>query len=243
MKEKQIKKQMIKFCEAREKETPDLKNGYYTKIKSAGIEGKALTNALKSVDDEMAGYLLRANEQGNIPVSVLHDAKIDKYNGINFFTEGATKKYDKTVAKALKELVEETTTSADIKKINEELSKHFAVIDYLNKLDNKKVDDGKLGKYFAQTVGAIVGSNFGPLGAIAGAEAGGMVKGGLMSRTFNGKTGKIPQQAEVIQKANRTIKAEPLALPQSKSKSLGSLEAAKGMTDKEIIDFFLNIPF
>jgi len=46
MKEKQIKKQMIKFCEAREKETPDLKNGYYTKIKNK-LKSKALSDKFK----------------------------------------------------------------------------------------------------------------------------------------------------------------------------------------------------
>lgn len=199
-------------------------------VKSAGIEGKNLTSALKSIDDEIAGYMLRADEQGNIPVSIIHDAKIDKYNGINFFTEGATKKYDKTIAQGLKELVEETTTSADIKKINQELSKHFAVIDYLNKLDNKKVDGGKLGKYFAQTVGAIVGGKLGPLGAMAGAEVGGMTKGGLMARTFNGKTGKIPQQSEVITEALKVKNASPLELNQSKSNNLGNLKINQSTT-------------
>jgi hypothetical protein len=194
------------------------------KIKSAGIEGKALVSAEKSIDDEIAGYMRRANRQGNIPVSTLHDAKIDKYNGINFFTEGVSKKYDKTVAQALKEIVEETTTSAKIKDINRELSKHFAVIDYLERLDNKKVQGGKLGKYFAQTVGAMVGGQVGgPLGAIAGAEIGAGIKGASMAQTFRGKTGKIAPQSEVITEALRVKNAPPLELPYSKSNSLGSL--------------------
>lgn len=33
MTEKQTIKQMIKLCEAMEKETPEIKNGYYTRIK------------------------------------------------------------------------------------------------------------------------------------------------------------------------------------------------------------------
>lgn len=193
-------------------------------VKSAGIEGAALTKALKNIDDEVAGYALRAGDTGNIPVATLHDAKIDKYNNINFFTEGNVKKYDKTVAKALKELVEENTTSVKVKEINNELSKHFAVIDYLNKLDNKKVSGGKLGKYFAQTVGAIVGSHAGPLGAVVGAEVGGNIKGNLMSRAFSGKTGKIQPQAEVITNALKVKNAPPLELPQSKSNNLGSLK-------------------
>lgn len=201
------------------------------KVKSAGIEGAALTKALKNIDDEIAGYTLRAGENGTIPVSVLHDAKIDKYNNINFFTEGNVKKYDKTVAKALKELVEENTKSVKVKEINNELSKHFAVIDYLNKLDNKKVEGGKLGKYFAQTIGAIVGSQVGgPLGGIAGAEVGGGIKGNIMSRAFNGKTGKIQPQAKVITNALKVKNAPALKLPQSKSNNLGSLNTNQSNT-------------
>jgi len=200
------------------------------KVKNAGIEGKAYTQAIKNIDDEIAGYLLKAGNNDTIPVSVLHDAKIDKYNNINFFTEGNTKKYDKTVANALKELVEENTTSIDVKKVNNELSKHFAVIDYLNKLDNKKVQGGKLGKYFAQTVGAIVGSNAGPLGAIVGAEVGGNIKGNIMSKAFSGKTGKIQPQSEIITEALRIKNAPSLELPQSKSNNLGSLNTNQSTT-------------
>lgn len=182
-------------------------------VMNAGIEGKALTQARKAIDDELAGYAIRGSEGGAIPLSTLHDAKVDKYNNINFFTEGNTKKYDKTVAKALKELVEDYTTDVDVKNINKELSKHFAVIDYLEKLDGRVVDGGKLGKYFAQTVGAMVGSHFGPLGTVAGAEAGGRIKGSMMSRVFSGKTGKTFPQAKVIEDAVNYRNAPPLRLP------------------------------
>ena len=201
-------------------------------VREAGIEGKELIKANKSIVDEVDGYLLRATNSGAVPVETLHNAKIDKYNGINFFTEGATKKYDKTIAKALKELVEESTTNTNVREVNKELSKHFAVVDYLNKLDNKKVAGGKLGKYFAQTVGAIVGSNFGALGAIAGAEAGGRLKGEALVRAFRGKTNKNIPQAEAITKAKEYLAEKPLALPSysSKSNNLGNLNINQATT-------------
>lgn len=200
-------------------------------VMDAGIEGKALTNALKAIDDEVAGYAIREGANGTIPLETLHSAKVDKYNGINFFTEGNTKKYDKTIARALKEIIEKETKSVDVQNINKELSKHFAVIDYLEKLDGKIVEGGKLGKYFAQTIGAIVGSHFGPLGAIVGAEAGGRVKGNLMSRVFSGKTGKMFPQAKVIEDAVKFKESKPLELPQSSSeKSLGSLNTSQSTT-------------
>jgi len=207
-------------------------------VMKAGIEGKALTNAKNAIADELAGYALRANKNGSIPIETIHSAKIDKYNSINFFTEGNTKKYDKTVAKALKEIVETYTTSIDVKNINKELSKHFAVIDYLNKLDGKVVDGGKLGKYFAQTIGAIVGSQFGPLGAVVGAEAGGAIKSGIMQRSFAGKTGKILSEAKSILEAKAFNKEPMLQLPQS-SNSLGNLKTSQSTT---IIPTNIDIP-
>lgn len=199
-------------------------------VMKSGIEGKALTTALKNIDDELAGYALKGTPGGSIPLSTLHDAKVNKYNNINFFTEGNVKQYDKTIAKTLKEIVEKESKDVSVKEINKELSKHFAVIDYLNKLDNKKVAGGKLGKYFAQTVGSIVGSHFGPVGAVIGAEAGGRIKGGIMERSFQGKTGKIQPQAEVITKTRGFIDEPALGLSQSKSNSLGNLNQSQAKT-------------
>lgn len=209
-------------------------------VMDAGIEGAALTQARSKIDDEIAGYALRAGSTGTIPVETLHNAKIDKYNNINFFTEGNTKKYDKTVAKALKELVQENTTSVDVQKVNEELSKHFAVIDYLNKLDGKKVDGGKLGKYFAQTTGAIIGSHFGPLGAIGGAEAGARIKGNMMSKVFDGKTGKTLPTSDIMNEATRVRDAAPMQLPQS-SNSLGNRNISQSTTIIPIKNSISNI--
>lgn len=184
-------------------------------INNSGIEGAELKSALGKIGDEIDGLGLRAGESGAIPLETIHRAKIDKYSDINFNTEASTSKYKKAIAKALKELVEENTTSVAVNDINKELSKHFAVIDYLNKLDGKVVKGGKLGKYFSQTVGAIVGAHFGPLGSIAGAEAGGRIRGETMSRVFGGKTGKTTPEAAAITQAKDFINAEPLALPKA----------------------------
>lgn len=182
-------------------------------VDKAGLEGEALVKAKSAVEREVRGYALRADAAGNVPLSVVHDAKINKYNNINFFASGNSKTYDKTVARTLKDIVEETSQAIDVKEVNAELAKHFAVIDYLNKLDGKKVDGGKLGKYFASTIGSIVGSHFGPLGAIGGAELGGRVKGNIMSRVFSGKTGRVQPQAEAITQAKTFIEKPQLALP------------------------------
>lgn len=204
-------------------------------VESAGLEGRSLVKAKAAIASELEGYAMRGNQNGSIPLATLHDAKVDKYSNINFFTDAAKQKYEKAIARGLKELVEENSTSIDVKEVNKELSKHFAVLGYLEKLDGKKVDGGKLGKYFARTVGAIVGSHFGPLGAIAGAETAGGIKGNQMSKVFNGKTGAMPTQGKAITDAVNFNKSEPIQLGQSSSNSLGSRNIDQSIVNSKSI--------
>ena len=196
---------------------PDIVQKYLTeKVKNSGLQGRSLSKALANIDGEIEGYRIFANQNGQIPVEVIHKAKADKYSNINFMTDAEKQKYEKTIAQGLKEIVEKNTDSIDVRKVNEELSKHFAVVNYLEKLDGKKVDGGKLGKYFAQTLGAYVGGMVGgPLGAVAGAEVGGRTKGVMMSRAFKGKTGGTMPEGASITQAKEYLGKESLQLPQS----------------------------
>lgn len=178
----------------------ELKSRMVQSVNDSGVKGGAKVRALRSVDEDIAGYALEADKNGNLPLSVVQDAKIDKYRNINYLNPEASR-VDKAVAKALKQTVEEKTTSADVKALNDELSRHYSVLSLLEKMDGKKVSGGKLGKYFAQTIGSIVGSHFGPLGTLAGAEIGSRIKGGAMARTFSGKTGRVLEQSDVMKKA------------------------------------------
>jgi len=184
-------------------------------VKKSGLKGGALTRALKNVEDDIAGYKLEADAQGNIPLSTVHEAKVDKYANINYLNP-ESKRADKAIARGLKDLVEKNTKSVDVQKLNQELSSHYSVLSLLEKLDGKKVEGGKLGKYFAETVGGMVGSHFGALGTIIGAEVAGKVKGVQMASKFGGKTGKGLEQSETMQKAiaqGQTPKAPLLQLP------------------------------
>ncbi len=195
-------------------------------IKNAGIEGEALESALRKIKAEMRGYALRSTDGGAIPLETLHRAKIDKYNSINFFTEGNTKKYSKVVAKALKEIVQDNTDNVDIRILNRELQKHYAVIDFLERLNGRKVDGGKLGKYFRSAVGAMVGSNFGPVGSVVGAEIGGRAQGVAMTKAFGRAVNKEIPTAQIYNQAEEYLQKQPLALPQS-SNSAGSRTIAQ----------------
>ena len=159
-------------------------------ISKSGLEGEALDNAYRKLDAELAGYGRKADANGNVPLAMIHSAKVNKYKNINYAGDPAVKQADKIIAKVLKRIVEDMSESIDAKRLNDELTSHYSVLSLLEKLDGKKVAGGKLGKYFAQLVGSVVGSNFGPLGSIAGAELAGRLKGGQMASTFSKKIGR-----------------------------------------------------
>ncbi len=181
-------------------------------INNSGIKGADKVRALQKVKDEVEGLLLEADSSGNIPLKSVHDAKTYKYSNIDY-TNPASKNTDKTIARSLKELVETSTESADIKKLNEELSSHYAVLSLLEKLDGKKVQGGRLGQYFAKILGAAAGSHFGPLGTIVGSEVAGQLQGKAMSSTFKRGLGKALESSKLMKQAlkkgaNDVLKSE-----------------------------------
>lgn len=186
------------------------------KVMASGLEGGALTRALKNVEDDVAGYALKAGKDGNIPVALLHNAKIDKTLNLNYLNP-ESKRIDKIIGNGLKELVE-NNSSVEVKKLNTELSKYYTLLSYIKSLHGKKVAGGKLGKYFSQTIGAVVGSHFGPLGAMAGAEMGGALRGQTMANKFSSPLGKKLEQSQMMKEAitagnkPKVPKAPPLML-------------------------------
>lgn len=207
-----------------------------TALGESGLQGEALDNAYRKVEAELAGYARKADQAGNVPLAMVHDAKVDKYSNINYMGDPAVKKADKIIAKTLKKIVEDTTESVDAQALNRELSQHYAVLNLLEKLDGKKVAGGKLGKYFSQTLGSIVGSHFGPLGSIAGAELGGRLQGASMASTFSKKSGKGLVQSPAmksavelgnsplspLEQAQRATKTAPKMLPSPRPGSIQS---------------------
>src|ERR1035437_895733 len=128
-------------------------------VKSEGLMGENLTKANSKIDAEIKGYQTHLDPTGKVPqedlqmpLSDVHAAKVDKYNNINYM--GDTQQADKLVAKSLKGLVEDNSNS-DVKAMNADLSKHFANQQYLQTLDGRRIEGGRLGKYAAGTIGAI----------------------------------------------------------------------------------------
>lgn len=168
-------------------------------VNKSKIKGSSKVEALNGVKKEISGLKLDADVEGNIPLSVIHDAKITKYAHVNYLNpeQGAS---DKLIAKGLKEIVEENS-SGPIKELNKELADHYATIGFLEKLDGSKVEGGKLGRYFAKTVGAIAGTPFGPMGTIVGAELAGKAQGMGLAGTFSRQIGKELESSPLMKGA------------------------------------------
>jgi hypothetical protein len=203
-------------------------------VMNSGLEGDALNSALKKIDREIDGLMIRASADGKIPLTVLHDAKIATTNGINYMTEPFVKSERKAVANAYKTLIENNsnvTVVVDgkkykIKDINAELGKYLKDIELLESLDGRKVKGGRLGKYFAQATGTIIGGVAGgavggPFGAAAGtmigAEMGSRIKGSLLERSLGRSANKPVTRSPILDAAVKQSEAGRLMLPAPKS--------------------------
>lgn len=181
-------------------------------VKESGLQGKNLTSALSDVKKEVAGYKLRA-KNGEVPLTLVHDAKVDNYNSINYFTAPEVKTGRKAIARGLKTIIEDNS-KFNVKEVNGELAKYLDDIKFLERLDGKRVKGGKLGKYFAQISGNIIGGAAGaavggPVGSAAGTILGGelasRIKGSILERSLGGKTGFVAPRNRILEKAMRGL--------------------------------------
>lgn len=182
----------------------DVKQSLTDAINRSGLKGATKTKALRQIEREIEGLALDATD-GSLPLSTLHEAKIDLYSNLDY-TNPKSKAIDKLFAKEYKGLVEKISEAADIQKVNRQLSEWYSVRDLLDKMNGGKVKKGRLGKYFGGTVGAIVGSHLGPLGAIAGSEIGQALTGAQMAKTFSKRSGGDVVMGESLRTARETLK-------------------------------------
>lgn len=187
----------------------DVRQQMIDNVNASGIKGGDKINALRKIESEISGLALDADANGHVPLSVVHDAKRYKYANIDYLNPGS-KNTDKIIARTLKDIVEKGTESVDVKKLNDELSSYYSMLSFLEKLDGKKVQGGKLGKYFAQTIGAIAGGQVGgPIGSVVGAEVGGRLRGAMMKSTFSKASGKAPKASALLEDAIKLGKTPP----------------------------------
>lgn len=208
-----------------------IRNKMVTNIMDSGLEGKALQNAIKNIEGELEGLALRAEQDGRIPLAFVHDAKIATTNGINYMTEPFVKAERKALARAFKEVVEDTSEEA-VKAINKELQKYLKDIELLESLDGMRTKNGRLGKLFIKGGGFLAGSAAGglvggPIGAVIGSGVGGEVASRMAARsmrgTFGKATGNVAPRSEVIEGAVAKSRSPRLMLPAPKEAPASTL--------------------
>lgn len=205
-------------------------------VRESRLAGKDHLKALNDIKKEIEGYKLKADKDGRIRLSVLQGEKIGTTKQINWNTPPEKTAYRKAVAKGLKRTIEKESRY-NIREANEELGKYYEDLDFLESLDGKIVNRGRLGKYFAQIAGNIAGGVAGgmsggmagsAIGTIVGGELASRIQGIMLSRALGGAAGKGASRSAILEKAVAESKAPRLALPAPKPGALRSeIKASK----------------
>ena len=175
----------------------ELQDEVLNSVETSGLRGANLAKAREQAKKDLSVYLENADENGMIPLTEIHKDKVAKYATVNYENE-SSKIADKSIAKGLKTAVEKNSLDTDVQEMNKELSKIYSFQNFLETIDNKLVDGGKLGKYFNQIIGMGIGSKFGPFGAILGAEGADMLTKMSNRSKFGGTTGQDFEVPEVF---------------------------------------------
>lgn len=165
-------------------------------LKLRGDEyNRVKANVLKDMDFYKENY---ADADGNIPLTVIDDIKKAKYGEINWNNPDLLTA-DRAVSRSARSTIENAIPDAPIKQMNEELGKLYDAQEMLEALDGKAIKGGRLGKYFARSIGAAVGASHGPIGSVIGAMSADKIADLQQSSYFDNP---------VIQQAIGDIKAE-----------------------------------
>lgn len=105
-------------------------------------EGLDYEAAVKRTKTAFRALQRNADENGLIALEKLDAMKKKIYKDTNYLKD--TDLADKSIARALKEAVEDGTKSADVKALNNELSKGYTTINYLESIQGRAVKGGRL---------------------------------------------------------------------------------------------------
>lgn len=170
--------------------------------------------AFSGIDKILAGFQ-RQYPDGNIPLVAIQDEKVNAGALAYKNLDPAVKTRLKDMTRAYKEILEESS-NLNVKEMNDELSKYLKDISLLESLDGRKVKGGKLGKYFAQISGNLIGGATGSaiggvpgaaIGTVIGGELASRIKGTALSRTLAGETGQVGVKSPVLKEAEQRAAA------------------------------------
>lgn len=188
------------------------------KVENSGLVFSKKEDALALVEKEIDA-MRRQSTDGKVPLADVQKAKIQiKPN----YLDPEKDTLNKMVRNAYKDFVEKNISSIDVQQANKELGELYAIRDFVDALHGKTVKGGRLDKYFAKTLGAVIGSHFGPFGSIVGSEVAGAVQERMLESKFGKATGKELSAGEYLTKAAQKGKSPRLALPAPSGTSMGS---------------------
>lgn len=188
-------------------------------ISGLAERGSSYETIANKIESDLRVYKSNfVDSNGTIDLAKLDDIKNAKYSIANWNNEDA-QIADKSVARAARKLIVDNS-SADIQGLNQKMSQYYSARDVLDAVDGKIVKGGRLGKYFARTVGGIIGSHFGVLGAAGGAVAGDAIESAILKSKMTPIFGNAPSletaAPDVLKKTQETLGRPKLQLPKGK---------------------------
>jgi hypothetical protein len=148
--------------------------------------------------------------RSNFTLKEIQDFKKAQYKLANRFKTGAVPDYTKAdghtiVAKAFKEIIENNIDDVAVRELNREYGRAISLMDYMAKVSGTAVKGGRLGKYFARSIGAVAGSQGGLVGSLIGASAGDAFASALQNYAVLG-----PLKARYVAQVGQGFKNEVL---------------------------------
>jgi hypothetical protein len=219
--------------------------------------GRRAKTKLNTDTNRASGYLQKQYQEidrvvGELKQSFGDTVNLSDLNNIKRGQWAQSKVFDATrpsyssdihysIGTTAKDLIEQSIPEADIKSLNAYIGDHLDVIKNLQKVNGNAVKGGRLGNYFARTVGSIVGAQGGPLGSIAGAFGGDYVSNIMQSYYIANPIKKMLLQK--IEATNPAYKAAQKALQQLRnSEASRLLPAPKFGAPKQSINIPINLP-
>lgn len=174
-------------------------------------ESGNITSTRKLAKEIFEGYKNDNDGRSTFTIPEIQAFKKAQYKQANRFKVGATPDYTKAdghtiVAKAFKEIIEKNVDDVAIKELNREYGRVISLMEYLAKVNGTTVKGGRLGKYFARSIGAVAGNaGGGPIGALIGAVGGDQFANVLQQYAVLG-----PLKARYVAKVGAGFKNEVL---------------------------------
>lgn len=200
-------------------------------LNSDYVPSKIYKQVQNKYDDIVYGLYQKGkvDADGMVKFADLQQEKIDAYKLSNFLDPEKTMG-DKAIGRAFKNVIDQDSKSIpELEQINKELGRYLSVKSLIDKLDQKVVKGGRLGKYFAKGFGAVVGSVGGPVGSILTAEGMGALQGQILKGTFGKAVGKDIFEGSLETLKNQSKNVDALQIPQA-----NTINATKNVISKSI---------